>query len=393
MIMSRWKSVVTNVGLNLLSNVTDSKAINIVAVKCGTGKVSENSLENQTNISGYKCDLQIVSSAQTSDTNYRVTARLANDNVADSFNLTQVGVFATLGDSQNQVLFMIIQCSDEGDVIPASSLSKGFTATYQINLAFSNTENVNITVVPIVEGLATVATSGSYNDLRDKPELANVATSGSYEDLTDVPELAVVATSGDYNNLDHKPYAVCNTVADINKVLSNLKDTGGKIYLLPGNYDFSSYDLSIDYDNIVIEGSGTSTIIKLGSSSEVKILGNDVSIKNLTILREDESSKEAVLLDSDGTHKANRFELSGVNVDCVNTTAQLVKVTSSAVGYAKFLNCVLTSGGSAFIQPSNTETITGIVNGCMATSSLTVPQYMTLGVVVNITQISTASEG
>ena len=66
--------------------------------------------------------------------------------------------------------------------------------------------------------LATVATSGdyndllnkpafsgSYNDLTDKPTLATVATSGSYNDLTDKPTLATVATSGSYNDLTDKP--------------------------------------------------------------------------------------------------------------------------------------------------------------------------------------------
>ena len=53
--------------------------------------------------------------------------------------------------------------------------------------------------------LATVATSGSYNDLTDKPTLATVATSGSYNDLTDKPTLASVATSGSYNDLTDKP--------------------------------------------------------------------------------------------------------------------------------------------------------------------------------------------
>ena len=37
--------------------------------------------------------------------------------------------------------------------------------------------------------LATVATSGSYNDLLDKPTLATVATSGSYNDLSDKPTI------------------------------------------------------------------------------------------------------------------------------------------------------------------------------------------------------------
>lgn len=37
--------------------------------------------------------------------------------------------------------------------------------------------------------LATVATSGSYDDLAGKPVLATVATSGSYNDLKDIPDL------------------------------------------------------------------------------------------------------------------------------------------------------------------------------------------------------------
>ena len=53
--------------------------------------------------------------------------------------------------------------------------------------------------------LATVATTGSYNDLTDKPALSTVATSGSYADLTGTPTLATVATSGSYNDLTNTP--------------------------------------------------------------------------------------------------------------------------------------------------------------------------------------------
>lgn len=88
--------------------------------------------------------------------------------------------------------------------------------------------------------LSTVATSGSYNDLSDKPDLANVATSGSYEDLSNKPHipedpvqsdwteddvtdqayiknkpnLATVATSGSYNDLTDKPAAVEQVQSD-----------------------------------------------------------------------------------------------------------------------------------------------------------------------------------
>jgi hypothetical protein len=38
-----------------------------------------------------------------------------------------------------------------------------------------------------IDGLATVASTGSYNDLTDLPSLSEVATSGSYNDLSDTP--------------------------------------------------------------------------------------------------------------------------------------------------------------------------------------------------------------
>lgn len=40
-----------------------------------------------------------------------------------------------------------------------------------------------------IDGLSSVATSGNYDDLSNKPSLATVATSGSYEDLTDKPTI------------------------------------------------------------------------------------------------------------------------------------------------------------------------------------------------------------
>jgi len=48
----------------------------------------------------------------------------------------------------------------------------------------------------------------NWNDIEGKPEFANVATTGSYNDLSDKPEqpvLAEVATSGSYNDLKDKP--------------------------------------------------------------------------------------------------------------------------------------------------------------------------------------------
>ena len=56
-----------------------------------------------------------------------------------------------------------------------------------------------------VDSLSTVAKTGSYNDLKNKPEYASVATTGNYYDLINRPSLANVATSGNYNDLTNTP--------------------------------------------------------------------------------------------------------------------------------------------------------------------------------------------
>ena len=100
------------------------------------------------------------------------------------------------------------------------------------NITVTNGDGVAGNPTIAVSGLATVATSGSYADLsnkptivgqvqsnwtqtnnsqadfiKNKPSLATVATSGSYNDLSNKPTIpaATVATSGSYNDLLNKP--------------------------------------------------------------------------------------------------------------------------------------------------------------------------------------------
>lgn len=73
--------------------------------------------------------------------------------------------------------------------------------------------------------LATVATSGSYVDLTNKPslfsgsytDLTNKPSlfSGSYTDLTNKPALATVATSGSYNDLTNRPTISGTNTGDV----------------------------------------------------------------------------------------------------------------------------------------------------------------------------------
>ena len=76
--------------------------------------------------------------------------------------------------------------------------------------------------------LAPVATSGNYGDLLNKPTLAPVAATGNYTDLVNAPVLAPVATSGDYTQLTSKPGSIsCWPNAGVGMLNYFGQDNGG----------------------------------------------------------------------------------------------------------------------------------------------------------------------
>lgn len=111
-----------------------------------------------------------------------------------------------------------------------------------------------------VSGLSTVATTGSYNDLSNKPSLATVATSGSYNDLTNKPVLATVATSGSYNDLSNKPSIPTKT--------SDLTNDSGFITVE-------------DIPEVPVQSVNTKTGAVVLSASDIKAVNNQSIQSNL----------------------------------------------------------------------------------------------------------------
>ena len=83
--------------------------------------------------------------------------------------------------------------------------------------------------------LSSVATSGSYNDLEDTPDLSDMATqtwvgeqgyltSVAWTDVSGKPSFATVATSGDYTDLLNKP-TIPTTVAELSDASDYVKTT------------------------------------------------------------------------------------------------------------------------------------------------------------------------
>ena len=136
----------------------------------------------------------------------------------------------------------------------------------------------------VLGNLHAVATSGSYDDLEDKPGLF----SGSYNDLTDVPsgvDLSEYATetyvdnavfSGDYNDLENKPtipsltgYA---TETYVTTAINNLVDGApDALDTLNELADAINDDANV-YDTLIARTASSSTLgqIKIGYSANAK---------------------------------------------------------------------------------------------------------------------------
>ena len=64
----------------------------------------------------------------------------------------------------------------------------------------------NGAISDLINNLAAVAKSGSYNDLKNKPNLAAVATSGSYNDLANKPSIPTNYVAKDNGSLNVGSY-------------------------------------------------------------------------------------------------------------------------------------------------------------------------------------------
>ena len=137
-------------------------------------------------------------------------------NYAEKANLATVATSGSYADLSNK------------PTIPAAQVQSNWTESDSTSKAYIQNKP-DMTAYAQTANLATVATTGDYNDLTNKPALATVATSGSYADLSNKPSipaaqvnadwdavsgveqilnkpnLATVATTGSYNDLTNKP--------------------------------------------------------------------------------------------------------------------------------------------------------------------------------------------
>lgn len=109
----------------------------------------------------------------------------------------------TIEPQDNDVL-AIVNGNETKKVKLASIIAKIKTAFNSVYASITHTHTKSeITDFP---SLSNVATSGSYNDLKDKPSTFTPSTHNhTKSEITDFPTLSSVATSGSYNDLNNVP--------------------------------------------------------------------------------------------------------------------------------------------------------------------------------------------
>ena len=155
---SKWTSVITNAGKNLLSYISEQHLVITKAV-CGDTR-TEDSLEELTDIQNPKDMVLYPSQSIESNLQFRIT--LSNQNILTGFSLYQIGIYAKLENQEDDVLFMVIQAAEnQPDIIPSNQESPNYVNDYVVRLSVAHT---NQSTVPVTAD--AYAPTGGVLDLK-----------------------------------------------------------------------------------------------------------------------------------------------------------------------------------------------------------------------------------
>lgn len=149
--------------------------------------------------------------------NWAQTTTTADDYIKNKPTLATVATSGSYNDLSNKPTIPAAQVNSDWNATSgvARILNKPTIPTATSDLTndsgfITSTVNNLVNYTPTT-GLAEVATSGSYNDLEDKPTIPATQVNSDWDSDSGVsqilnkPTLATVATSGSYNDLSNKP--------------------------------------------------------------------------------------------------------------------------------------------------------------------------------------------
>ena len=259
---------------------------------------------------------------------------LSNSELSGQTFYVKIPTYSTNTDYQTYIRFadkatVISMLNISGGVIKESDVNGKIVAmSYNgSNLIVSNTYSEN-KLVPFIFELSAVATTGSYNDLSNKPSIPSKTSdltndSGfltSHQDISgkaNSADLATVATSGSYSDLSNKPSYTAtitnNTTGSYEIGKININGSNVKIYGKDTNTEYTHPT----YTNVA---KSTSAIYKIKTNS----MGHIIEITEITA--------------SDlpnHTHNSSDIPLSQGDVDITGQLYSILQtITQSGLNYA-----------------------------------------------------------
>lgn len=142
--MSWSKTVVTDVGTDLLNESIIGSTLTITHATGGSGKHSEEALKTATEVFDYKQTLQVLNIEQVENGKI-VWVRITNEGVTESYDLNEVAIYGRVGDSGESSLLVITQSDNKGIEVPVEG-NTNFNFELGILLTIASTAQVQVVV-------------------------------------------------------------------------------------------------------------------------------------------------------------------------------------------------------------------------------------------------------
>ena len=225
---SKWTSVITNAGKNLLSYISEHHLV-ITKAKCGDTR-TEGSLEELTDIQNPKDMVLYPSQSIESNLQFRIT--LSNQNILTGFSLYQIGIYAKLKNQEDYVLFMVIQAAEnQPDIIPSNQESPNYVNDYVVRLIVANTNQITVQVTAdayattgVVLDLKTELKSDIQSLQNTKLDVAKLNVSNGAAGLDENGKLKQMPTASDVGAVPNS--RTVNSKPLSSDIVLNAADTG-----------------------------------------------------------------------------------------------------------------------------------------------------------------------
>lgn len=246
------------------------------------------------------------------------------------------------------------------DIDANNEISADIKAGYGIVVDEDLSDNSKVIMIddadiPSYSDLATVATSGSYNDLTDKPTLAEVATTGSYNNLIDKP-IIPDPVSGTDDQTNWRTITIGDKTRNIPDAVTGTNDGNNWTSLSIGNITYDIPDAvsgtndGTNWTSLTI-GNDTYGLASGGGTTYIEGYGIDIT--------NDEISVDTAVIATKGDIPTN---VSDLNNDAGYITGITSADVTTALGYTPY-NSSNPSGYITGITSSDVTTALGYTPG------------------------------